>query len=36
MFNNNFFSIENKEDRKYRKNRLNENSRIEKYKSQIF
>ena len=36
MFNKNFFSIENREDRQYRKSRLNENSRIEKYKNQIF
>jgi hypothetical protein len=35
MFNKNFFSIENREDRQYRKNRLSENSQIEKYKSQI-
>ena len=33
--NKKFFSIENREDRQYRKNRLSENSQIEKYKSQI-
>ncbi len=35
MFNKNFFSIGNREYKQDRKNRLNENTRIEKYKSQI-
>lgn len=35
MFNNSFFSLENRDHKKYRKNRLSENSQIEKYKSQI-
>jgi hypothetical protein len=32
---NNFFSIENKEEREYQKSRLKDRSQIEKYKSEI-
>ena len=32
---NGFFSIENKDYKKYNKNRLHQNSQIEKYRSEI-
>lgn len=33
---NNFFSIENREERKYQKSRLKDKTQIEKYKNEIF